>query len=119
MARVDRRRRSHVETREWYPPSLKGGSSNNSSWPMVTEEMFGGNTELTNVNGPGKVSVTQMNRSDRDRRGSVPCPSCGVASEERCLLHSGTPRSEPHVDRKLSAAEAIVTKRIPRGPGRR
>jgi hypothetical protein len=26
------------------------------------------------------------------------------------------PRSEPHVDRKLSAAEAIETKRIPRGP---
>ncbi len=78
-----------------------------------------GNTELMNVNGLGKVRVTQMNRSDRDRRGSVPCPSCAVASEERCLLHSGAPRSEPHVDRKLSAAEAIETKRTLRDPGRR
>src|SRR6266852_5968694 len=117
MARVDRRRRSHVETRQWYPPPFKRGSSNNLSSSMLIEECLVGITELMNVNGLGKVRVTQMNRSDRDRRGSVPCPSCGVASEERCLLHSGTPRSEPHVDRKLSAAEAIVTKRIPRGPG--
>ena len=50
---------------------------------------------------------------------SVPCPTCGVAPGERCVLHSGALRSEPHVDRKLSAAEAIETKRIPRGPGRR
>jgi hypothetical protein len=38
---------------------------------------------------------------------SVPCPTCGVAVGERCVLHSGAPRSEPHVDRKLAAAEAI------------
>ena len=50
---------------------------------------------------------------------SVPCPTCGVASGKRCVLLSGAPRSKPHVDRKLSAAEAIETKRIPRGPGRR
>ena len=50
---------------------------------------------------------------------SVPCPTCGAAPGERCLLHSGAPRSEPHVDRKLCAAEAIETKRIPRGPGPR
>ena len=50
---------------------------------------------------------------------SVPCPTCGVAPGKRCVLHSGAPRSEPHVDRKLSAAEAIKTKRILPGPGRR
>ena len=44
---------------------------------------------------------------------SVPCPTCGVAPGKRCVLHSGAPRSEPHVDRKFSAAEAIETKRIP------
>jgi hypothetical protein len=38
---------------------------------------------------------------------SVPCPTCGVAAGERCVLHSGSPRSEPHLDRKLSAIEAI------------
>jgi len=50
---------------------------------------------------------------------SVPCPTCGVAAGKRCVLLSGTPRREPHVDRKLSAAEAIKTKRIPPSPGRR
>src|ERR1700724_1056803 len=47
---------------------------------------------------------------------SVPCPTCRVASGKRCLLHSGAPRSQAHVDRKLTAAEAIEMKRIPRGP---
>ncbi len=42
---------------------------------------------------------------------SVPCPTCGVSAGEPCLLHSGTPRTEPHVERKLSAAEAIEKKR--------
>jgi hypothetical protein len=42
---------------------------------------------------------------------SVPCPTCGVAPGEPCLLHSGAPRSAPHVDRKLSAAEAVEAKR--------
>jgi len=50
---------------------------------------------------------------------SVPCPTCGVASGERCVLHSGAPRSDAHVDRKLSAAETIEKRRIPHGPGRR
>jgi len=49
---------------------------------------------------------------------AVPCPTCGVAPGERCLLHSGAPRTEPHVDRKLSAAGAVETKRIPRDPRR-
>jgi len=49
---------------------------------------------------------------------AVPCPTCGVRPGERCLLHSGALRSEPHVDRKLSAAEAIEGKKIPRGPVR-
>jgi CRP/FNR family cyclic AMP-dependent transcriptional regulator len=40
---------------------------------------------------------------------SVPCPTCGVAAGQRCLLHSGALRSEPHLDRKLSAIEAIET----------
>jgi hypothetical protein len=41
---------------------------------------------------------------------SVPCPTCGVATRKGCVLHSGAPRSEPHVDRKLAAIEAIVRK---------
>jgi hypothetical protein len=50
---------------------------------------------------------------------SVSCPTCGVAAGKRCVLHSGTLRSEPHVDRKFSAAETIERKKFPRGPGRR
>jgi hypothetical protein len=41
---------------------------------------------------------------------SVPCPTCGVSAGERCVLHSGAPRSEPHVERKFAAAEAIERK---------
>jgi hypothetical protein len=50
---------------------------------------------------------------------SVPCPTCGVAAGKRCVLLSGTPRTERHTSRKLSAAEAIKAKRILPGPGRR
>jgi hypothetical protein len=49
---------------------------------------------------------------------SVRCPTCGVAPGKRCLLHSGAPRSTSHVDRKLSAAEAIETKKPSRRAGR-
>jgi hypothetical protein len=41
---------------------------------------------------------------------SVPCPTCGAATEEACELHTGALRTEPHRDRKLSAAEAMETK---------
>jgi hypothetical protein len=37
---------------------------------------------------------------------SVPCSTCGVAAGERCVLNSGAPRSESHVDRKFAALEA-------------
>lgn len=40
---------------------------------------------------------------------SVPCPTCGAATEEACELHFGGLRNEPHRDRKLSAAEALET----------
>jgi hypothetical protein len=38
---------------------------------------------------------------------SVPCTTCGAAVGEVCELHSGAARTEPHRDRKFSAAEAI------------
>lgn len=41
---------------------------------------------------------------------SVPCPTCGAATEENCELHTGTPRTEPHRDRKLAAADAVEKK---------
>ena len=38
---------------------------------------------------------------------SVPCTTCGAAVGEVCELHTGAARTEPHRDRKLSAAEAV------------
>src|SRR6266404_2115080 len=40
----------------------------------------------------------------------VPCPTCGAAINEVCELNTGAPRTEPHRDRKLSAADAVETK---------
>jgi hypothetical protein len=38
---------------------------------------------------------------------SVACPTCGSGVGRRCVLHSGGLRSEPHMERKFLAAEAI------------
>jgi len=46
---------------------------------------------------------------------SIPCPTCGVAIGQNCLRHSGGLRAEPHLDRKLVAAEALETKNIRHG----
>jgi hypothetical protein len=43
---------------------------------------------------------------------SVPCATCGAAIGEACELHTGALRTEPHRDRKLSAAEAVETNAI-------
>jgi hypothetical protein len=53
-----------------------------------------------------------MKRKDltSEQVASVPCPTCGVDVGEGCVLHSGAPRSEPHVDRKFAATEAIEAK---------
>jgi hypothetical protein len=45
---------------------------------------------------------------------SVACPICEVAVGERCVFRSGVPRSEPHLDRKIAAADAVEAQRIQR-----
>ena len=40
---------------------------------------------------------------------SVPCTTCGAAIQEPCELHTGALRTEPHRDRRLSAADAVET----------
>ena len=42
---------------------------------------------------------------------SVPCPRGGAATGERFVLHSGAFRADPHVDRGLSAIDAVESKR--------
>ena len=41
---------------------------------------------------------------------TVSCVTCGAAVGEVCELHTGAPRTEPHRDRKLSAAETVEKK---------
>ena len=41
---------------------------------------------------------------------SVVCPTCGAGIGEPCELHSGALRSEPHWDRKISAADVVEAK---------
>jgi hypothetical protein len=55
-----------------------------------------------------RMRITDMTRKQLL---SVPCPTCGVAAGQRCVLHSGRLRKEPHVDRKLWATEAVVKQR--------
>jgi hypothetical protein len=45
---------------------------------------------------------------------SVPCPICEVAAGNPCVFHSGVPRAEPHLDRKILAADTLDTKRTQR-----
>jgi hypothetical protein len=36
---------------------------------------------------------------------TVRCPTCGAKPGEECELSTGLPRTEPHRDRRLAAAE--------------
>jgi hypothetical protein len=53
----------------------------------------------------------RMNDMTAKQLFAVPCPRCGVAMRSRCLQPSGTLRADPHVDRRLSAIEAVEVKR--------
>jgi len=46
---------------------------------------------------------------------SVPCPTCGVPAGKPCVLNTGTPRNNPHIDRKFCAADLTKAKRNGRG----
>ena len=35
----------------------------------------------------------------------VRCPTCGAGPGEKCELNTGQPRTEPHRDRQLKAAD--------------
>jgi len=41
---------------------------------------------------------------------SIACPTCGVSKGRRCVLHSGAPRSQPHLERKFAAIDASQKK---------
>lgn len=43
---------------------------------------------------------------------SVPCPTCGAAPGQECELNTGQPRTAPHRDRRLIAADQEKTKPV-------
>ena len=48
-----------------------------------------------------------MDRAELEKLSlTVPCPMCGAAPGEECELNSGQPRTAPHRDRGLNAAES-------------
>jgi hypothetical protein len=59
----------------------------------------------------------RMNDMTSELFNSIPCPTCRVGAGKRCLLHSGGFRTEPHIDRKLAAIEAVKIKRTQRLKG--
>ncbi len=66
--------------------------------------------QISNCAGLYSVAVKSKELSLKQTL-AVPCPTCGAAIKEACELHTGALRSEPHRDRKLSAAEAVEAKR--------
>lgn len=56
---------------------------------------------------PAKVKKSELTP---EQVSSVPCPACGAIVGEPCVLLSGAPRSEPHVERKYSALAAAERK---------
>src|SRR5579863_2731733 len=57
----------------------------------------------------GVIYTVRMKKKELtlEQLSSVPCPTCGVPTGKPCVLHSGVPRSQPHVERKFSAIHAI------------
>lgn len=52
----------------------------------------------------GTVKTRELTRKQIH---AVPCPICAAAIDEPCELHSGALRTEPHRERKLTAADAV------------
>jgi hypothetical protein len=65
-----------------------------------------------NILAPGKLYYGRVKTKEltMEQILSVPCATCRAAIGEVCELHTGTPRTEPHRDRKLSAADAVELK---------
>jgi hypothetical protein len=60
---------------------------------------------------PHDISMRMLELT-RSELCSVRCPICGVAAGKLCHLASGSTSIEPHLDRKLSAIEALEQKKI-------
>jgi hypothetical protein len=71
-------------------------------------------SELDSLTATSCRTLSEMKKSELTPKqvASVRCPTCGVPAGKCCVMHSGAPRSESHVDRKFAAIEASERKRI-------
>ena len=53
------------------------------------------------------------NRPTLEQIHAVPCVTCGAQAGEKCELHSGQPRIEPHRDRRLTAKDLLSSEDQP------
>jgi len=54
--------------------------------------------------------LSMSNRSAIEKTQTIPCPTCDAQPGEKCEIHSGQPRTEPHRERRL-AAEDLLNRR--------
>jgi hypothetical protein len=52
--------------------------------------------------------LCMSNRSAIEKIQTIACPTCGAMPGEKCELHSGQPRTEPHRDRRLAAEDLLI-----------
>jgi hypothetical protein len=114
-----------IKCLEWRPLRLRyrvegcrSGPSKATLWvtllrtQMVSVQIELFPIELFQGRMPSHTIRMRMEELTPKELSSVNCPTCGVAAGEGCHLHSGSPRFEPHLDRKLSAIEALEQKKI-------
>jgi hypothetical protein len=65
-------------------------------------------SELTSFGwcSPGKIFLLKPQLTSKQIL-AVPCPTCGVAPDEKCELSTGQPRFEPHQARRLNASDKV------------
>jgi hypothetical protein len=54
--------------------------------------------------------VMKRNELTPKQLSSVACPTCGSSIGRRCVLNSGSLRSQPHLERKFAAIDASQKK---------
>jgi hypothetical protein len=51
--------------------------------------------------------LTMSNCSAIEKIQTIPCPTCDAQPGEKCKLHPGQPRTEPHRERRLAAGDLL------------
>jgi hypothetical protein len=51
--------------------------------------------------------LSMSNCSAIEKIQTIPCPTCDAQPGEKCKLHPGQPRREPHRERRLAAGDLL------------